>query len=110
MAEGLPYWELRDGPGACANSVAAADKQGGLSGQGESPERQKTCQEPEPGHESDIKRPRTNPNKTGKRTPEAVRWSKTGHDWVTLQRQLNKPLCGHEISAVDIPLHPSASA
>lgn len=53
--------------------------------------------------EFDIGRPRTNPEREGKRAPEAVRSSKTGHALVTSQRQLTKPPCRHEITAVDIP-------
>lgn len=56
--------------------------------------------------ESDIGQPRTNPERAGKRAPEAVRSSKTGHGLVTSQRQLTKPPCRHEITAVDIP-HPT---
>jgi len=57
--------------------------------------------------ESDIGRPRTNPEQAGKRAPEAVRWSKTGHTLVTSQRQLNKPPCRYGTPAVDISPHAS---
>lgn len=57
------------------------------------------------GRRFDIGQPRTNRKRTGKRTPEAVRWSKTGHAWAALQRQPIRQRCCDEISAVIIT-HP----
>lgn len=82
-------------------------RKGGLAGGG--PAGADTFQAPSAGNgqESDIGQPRTNPEQGGKRAPEAVRRSKTGHTLVTSQRQLNKPPCCYAITAVDISPHPS---